>query len=123
VLGARTCSINGAINGNRAFLGGVPTMTWLQGLLSAADIQAIADFLNSGTVTGQQRYITACAGCHGADARGGRTGESVRGANAGDTREAISEKRDMRFLSCLPASDVNAIGTYLNGSSSGNSDD
>jgi mono/diheme cytochrome c family protein len=119
VLGARTCSINGAINGTSAFPGGVPAMTWLQGLLSAADIQAIADFLNSGTVTGQQRYITACAGCHGADARGGRTGESVRGANAGDTSEAISEKRAMRFLSCLPASDVNAIGTYLRGSSGG----
>jgi mono/diheme cytochrome c family protein len=122
VLGARTCSINGAINGTSAFPGGVPAMTWLQGLLSAADIQAIADFLNSGTVTGQQRYITTCAGCHGADARGGRTGDSVRGASAGDTSEAIDEARDMRFLSCLPSSDVNAIGAYLRGSRNGNGD-
>jgi mono/diheme cytochrome c family protein len=115
VLGARVCAINGAINGTSVFPGGVQTMTFLKGLLSAAQIQAISDFLNSGTVTGQQRYITTCAGCHGADARGGRTGENVRGATAADTRSAIGEVSAMRYLSCLPAADVNAIGTYLGG--------
>ena len=122
MLGARTCSINGSINGTRVFPGGVPAMQFLKGVLSAAQIQSISDFLNLGTVTGQQRYITACAGCHGADARGGRTGDSVRGASAGDTSEAIDEDRDMRFLSCLPSSDINAIGTYLRGSSSSHDD-
>jgi len=123
VLGARACSINGAINGTRVFVGGVPAMQFLQGVLSAAQIQAIADFLNIGTVTGQQRYITTCAGCHGADARGGRTGASVRGATAGDTSEAIGDVGAMRFLSCLPAADVNAIGTYLRSTGSGGSSD
>ena len=98
-------------------------MQFLQGVLSAAQIQAIADFLNLGTVTGQQRYITTCAGCHGADARGGRTGDNVRGASAGDTREAIDDERDMRFLRCLPSSDLNSIGTYLRGVRSGGGDD
>jgi mono/diheme cytochrome c family protein len=118
VYGARTCSINGAINGTSVFPGGVPAMQFLKGVLSATQIQAISDFLNIGTVTGQQRYITACAGCHGVDARGGRTGENVRGASAGDIKEAIGEERAMRFLSCLPSSDINAIGTYLRGSTS-----
>ena len=122
VVGARTCVIDGSINGTSVFPGGVPEMQWLKGLLSAAQIQAISDFLNSGTVTGQQRYITDCAGCHGADARGGRTGENVRGASAGDTREAIGDEREMRYLSCLPSSDVNAIGSYLRGSRSGGDD-
>ena len=74
-------------------------MQFLKGVLSAAQIQAISDFLNLGTVTGQQRYITTCAGCHGADARGGRTGENVRGADAGDIREAIDE--DVKCASCV----------------------
>jgi mono/diheme cytochrome c family protein len=115
VLGARTCSINGSINGTSVFPGGVPAMQFLKGILSASQIQAISDYLNSGTVTGQQRYITACAGCHGADARGGRTGENVRGESAGDIREAIDDEREMRFLSCMPSSDIKAIGTYLRG--------
>jgi hypothetical protein len=123
VLGARTCSINGSINGTSVFPNGVPAMRYLQGVLSAAQIQAISNFLNTGTVTGQQRYITACAGCHGADARGGRTGEGVRGASAADTREAIGDERTMRFLNCLPSSDLNAIGSYLSGSTSGGGDD
>ena len=118
-MGARTCSINGSLNGTRVFPNGVPAMQFLKGVLSAAQIQSLSDFLNSGTVTGQQRYITACAGCHGADARGGRVGDSVRGATAGDTSHAIGDVGSMRFLSCLPSSDVNAIGTYLRGSRSG----
>jgi len=92
-------------------------MQFLKGVLSAAQIQAISTYLNTGTVTSQQRYITGCAGCHGATGRGG-TGGSVRGASAGDIREAISEKRAMRYLRCLPSSDLNAMGTYLRGSRS-----
>ena len=125
VWGARSCTINGAINATRTFPNGngVPAMDFLRGVLSTAQIQAIADFLNLGTVTGQQRYITTCAGCHGADARGGLSGENVRGASAGDTREAIGDESEMRFLSCLPRSDLDAIGSYLRGSSSGDDDD
>jgi mono/diheme cytochrome c family protein len=113
VVGARACSIDGAINGTSAFPTGVPAMQWLQGQLSDAEIQAISDSLNSNPATGQQRYITACAGCHGIDARGGRVGEGVRGASAGDILEAIREERPMGYLGCLPASDVRDIGNYL----------
>ena len=91
-------------------------MQFLKGLLSPEDIQAISDSLNSNPVTGQQRYITACAGCHGIDGRGGRVHESAKGS-AGDILEAIDEERPMSFLGCLPASDVKDIGTYLQGGS------
>ena len=98
-------------------------MQFLKGILSDAQILAISTFLNSGTVTGQQRYITTCAGCHGTDARGGRTGDNVRGADSGDIREAIDEDSEMRFLRCLPSSDTYSIGRYLNGISSSSDSD
>jgi mono/diheme cytochrome c family protein len=98
------------------FPNGVPDMQFLQGQLSDADLQAISDSLNSNPATGQQRYVTACAGCHGVDARGGRVGEGVRGASSSNILEAIHEEGPMGFLGCLPASDVKAIGTYLKGS-------
>lgn len=123
MVGARTCSIDGAIDGTSVFPGGVPSMRFLQRLLSDADIQAISDSLNSNPVTGQQRYITACAGCHGIDGRGGRVGEGVKGKNAGDILEAIREDEEssMGFLGCLPASDIKDIGNYLRGNSRGGS--
>ena len=115
VLGARECSIQGAINGTSVFRDGVPTMQFLQGLLSDAQIRQIADYLNAGTVTGYQRYMAACAGCHGNDARGGRSGEDVRGDDGGKIREYIYEKSEMRFLSCLPRLDTDSIGYALTG--------
>ena len=117
VVGARTCSIYASINGTKeVFPNGVTEMKFLKGMLSAAQIQSISDYLNMGKVTGQQRYITACAGCHGADARGGRVGEGVRGENPAEIREAIRDNEGgMGFLKCLPASDISAIGVYLNG--------
>jgi len=118
VAGARTCSIDGSINGTSVFPGGVPAMRFLKGLLSPEDIQAISDSLNSNPATGQQRYITACAGCHGADGRGGRVHENARGS-AGEILEAIDEERPMRFLGCLPASDIKEIGNYLKGKKRG----
>jgi mono/diheme cytochrome c family protein len=94
-------------------------MRFLKGVLSPEDIQAISDSLNSNPATGKQRYITACAGCHGIDARGGRVHESVRGASPGDIVEAIHEERPMGYLGCLPASDIKEIGAYLKGRRSG----
>jgi PKD repeat protein len=121
VAGARACTIEGAIFGTRVFPNGVPDMVAYgnQGL-SAGEIAAVADFLNSREATGEQRYVAACAGCHGNDARGGRVSESVRGEDAGDIREAIREERDMHYLSCVPANDVDRIGTYLDGIASSN---
>jgi hypothetical protein len=117
VVGAATCSIDGSIFGNPLFRNGVPSMRFLQRLLSPADIQAISDYLNDpafqGTITGQDRYLAGCAGCHGINARGGRVHENVRGKGAGSIVEAIREDRAMNFLGCLPASDLQAIGSYL----------
>jgi mono/diheme cytochrome c family protein len=124
VTGARTCSIDGAINGTSVFPGGVATMQFLKGVLSAAQVQAISNYLNrSDEISGQQRYLSTCAGCHGASARGGRTGANVRGATAADTSAAISGIGSMNYLSCLPASDINSIGRYLRGSSDEHDED
>ena len=81
-------------------------------------------YLNSRDVTGEQRYVTACAGCHGNDARGGRTGEGVAGAGANSIHEGIGEVRAMRYLDCLPDGDVSQVSAYLKGlgSSGGGSD-
>ena len=88
--------------------------------LSAGEIAAVADFLNLREATGEQRYVAACAVCHGNDARGGRASAGVRGEDAGNIREAIREERDMHYLSCVPATDVDRIGTYLDGIASSN---
>lgn len=125
VAGARVCTIEGAIFGTSIFRNGVPDMVAYgnQGL-SAGEIAAIADYLNSRAATGEQHYVAACAGCHGNDARGGRVSEGVRGEDAGDIREAIREERDMRYLSCIPSTDTDKMGTYLDGiGSSGPSTD
>lgn len=116
VLGARTCSIDASLNGTTVFRGGVPAMQFLTGMLSAEQIWLISNYLNMGRVTGQQRYITACAGCHGADARGGRVGEDVRGSNPGEIRNAIREDEGgMGVIRCLPATDIVEISSYLRG--------
>ena len=65
-------------------------MQFLQGL-TEAEIYAIAEYLNSEETSGEQRYVTTCAGCHGNNGAGGRTGEDVHGESAEETWEAISE--------------------------------
>lgn len=114
VAGARVCTIEGAIFGTSVFPGGVPDMVaYGNQALTTEDITAIADFLDSREATGEQRYVTACAGCHGADATGGRVSEYVKGEDAGDIREAIREEAGMGYLACLPSADVDAIGAFL----------
>lgn len=113
VAGARVCSIEGSIYGTAVFPDGVPEMQFLQGSLSGDDISAISDYLNSFDVSGQQRYETACSGCHGLNASGGRVGEGVRGASYSENREAIFDEDAMRFLACLPDGDIAAISDYL----------
>ena len=114
MVGARWCSIEGAILGTSVFPDGVPVMRDLRTVLTAEDVEAIADYLNSfEKITGQERYIAACAGCHGMDAAGGRVGESVKGEKAKDILEAIREESPMEYLSCMPASDIKEIGKYL----------
>ena len=124
VAGGRSCTIRGAIFGTSVFPGGVRDMVaYGNQSLSTTAIDAIAGYLNSRDVTGEQRYVTACAGCHGNDARGGRTGKRVGGAGANSIHEGIGEARAMQYLSCLPDGDVSQVSAYLQstGSSGGGS--
>jgi mono/diheme cytochrome c family protein len=118
VAGARSCSIEASIFGTYVFPDGAPGMQFLQQLVDSGsvDAQLIAEYLNSQEATGEQRYVAACAGCHGDDGSGGRTRESVLGEGAHETREAIAEEASMRFLACLPDSDIDAIAAFLGGS-------
>lgn len=121
VAGARSCSVEASIFGTSVFPDGAPGMQFLQALVNDGTIDAglIADYLNSQSVSGEQRYVAACAGCHGDDGSGGRTREDVRGESAHETREAIREEGSMRFLACLPDSDIDAVTLYLGGSTGG----
>jgi len=121
VTGARACVIEGAIFGTYVFPDGAPGMQFLQQSLSdgTVDVTKLDEYLNSRPVTGEQFYVTACAGCHGS---GGRTGEEVRGEDAYEIREAIHEESAMRYLACLPDSDIEAISASL-GAHDGDDDD
>jgi PKD repeat protein len=117
VAGSRACSIDGAIFGTSVFPRGVPDMVAHGSQqLTTAEIDAIAGHLNSRSATGEQRYVSACAGCHGNDGRGGRIDEAVVGEGASSIREAIREEHAMQFLGCLPASDIDAVATFLSSS-------
>ena len=122
VAGSRSCNIDGSIYGTSVFPNGVPEMQYLQGL-GAAEIEAMADYLNSKQTNGEQRYVSTCAGCHGNDGSGGRTGENVRGESAQETREAIREESEMRFMACMPRSDIDAIASFLRTGSGDDDDD
>ena len=117
VAGARSCSIEASIFGTYIFPDGAPGMQFLQGLANdgSVDAEQIAEYLNSQSVTGEQRYVTACAGCHGDDGKGGRTREGVTGESAHEIKEAIREEGSMRYLACLPDTDINSIAAYLGG--------
>lgn len=103
----------------QAAINSVSAMSGLTGL-TAAEVQAIADAINTGVVVptdGKGLYDAYCASCHGAEGRGG-TEEGVRGASARSIRSAISEKRAMRYLgSLLDSTQIDKIANYLNGSS------
>jgi PKD repeat protein len=114
VGGARSCNIAGSIFGTSVFPNGVPAMQFLQGL-TEAEIDGIAEYLNSRDTSGEQRYVTTCAGCHGDDGSGGRVDEDVHGDSAGETWEAIYDEEEMAYLACMPRSDIDAIAGFLAG--------
>ncbi|MDJ0698446.1 MAG: PKD domain-containing protein [Woeseiaceae bacterium] len=114
VAGARSCNIYGSIFGTSVFPNGVPEMQFLQGL-TESEIAALADYLNSEETTGEQRYVTTCAGCHGNTGAGGRVDEDVHGDSAEETFEAIEEDEEMHYLACMPESDIFSIAEYLMG--------
>ena len=115
VAGARACNIAGSIFGTSVFPDGVPEMRGLADIVTTADIETMAEYLNSQDTSGEQRYVTACAGCHGIDGSGGRTGEDVHGDSAGETLEAIFDEDEMNYLACMPRSDIDAIVDFLAG--------
>jgi mono/diheme cytochrome c family protein len=114
VGGARSCNIAGSIYGTSVFPNGVPEMQFLQGL-TEADIDAIAEYLNSRDASGEQRYVATCAGCHGDNGSGGRTGEDVHGDSADEIWEAIYDEEEMAYLACMPRSDIDSIAGFLAG--------
>ena len=121
VTGARSCTITGAIFGTSVFPRGVPDMVAFGNQqLTTTQIDAIAGYLNSRTVTGEQRYVSTCAGCHGNDGHGGRVGEGVRGESANSITEAIRDERSMQFLGCLSPADIQLTATFLSSGEAGN---
>ncbi len=91
-----------------------PSMNSLS-FLSAAEVQAIADYLISlvpppppGGSTGEQLYDANCGGCHGFGANSTKAGADVTRINNG-----IANEPSMNFLSSLPAADVQSIADYL----------
>lgn len=118
VTGSRVCTIEASIFGNNAgergdvrFPDGVPEMMFLQHL-SFDEMQQIAEYLNTGQVSGERRYVSNCAGCHANDGSGGFVGEDVRG-DGHETWHAISEEDSMRYLGCLTGTDVDQIAAFL----------
>ncbi len=114
VAGARSCNIAGSIFGTSVFPNGVPAMQYLQ-VLTDAEIEMMAEYLNSSDTSGEQRYVTTCAGCHGNDGSGGRVGEDVHGESADETWEAIFDEEEMNYMACMPRSDIDAIADFLAG--------
>ena len=101
---------------------GIANVGSMNGLssLSAADIQAIADFLatTSAPTTPQGLYAANCAACHGADGSGGSSGENVRGDSASKISSAIRKEREMQYLGFLSSNEIQEIANYLSQQSS-----
>jgi len=114
VAGARSCNIAGSIYGTSVFPNGVPDMLFLKGLADA-DIEMMAEYLNSRDASGEQRYVTTCAGCHGDNGSGGPVDEDVHGDSADEIWEAIFDEEEMNYMACMPRSDIDAIAGYLAG--------
>ena len=92
----------------------VPSMNGLSSL-SAADIQAVSDYLVSlaptpppGTGNGETLYSTNCAGCHGPGGSSAKAGATIARINNG-----ITSVPSMSSLSSLSAADVEAIAAFL----------
>ncbi|MCP4379574.1 MAG: hypothetical protein GY794_25820 [bacterium] len=93
-----------------------PSMSGLSSL-TAADIQAIADFLATSAppTTPQGLYEANCGSCHGLDALGGSSGKDVVGDSSSKVAKAINKEQEMQFLGFLTANEVQLIADYLAG--------
>jgi mono/diheme cytochrome c family protein len=105
--GATVARINSGISS-------ASSMNFLSSVLTAADIQAIADFLATTPPPGtpEAKYLTYCSSCHGADGRSG-SGGNVTGDSAEDIEDAIDKEEEMQSLSFLSSSDISDIADYL----------
>ncbi len=108
--GATAARINNGITN-------VAAMNFLAGVLSATDVQAIADFLATAAppTTPEGLYAANCASCHGADGSGGTSGKNVIGDSASGIRKAINKEKEMLSLSFLTDAEVQLISDFLNG--------
>ena len=118
VLGAQSCSIDAAINGNPTagedtpYPDGVPDMQFMQGVLTGPNVDAISGWMNASPVSAVEHYTTACSGCHGADGSGGFVAGDIRG-KGNNIQQAILNEDAMKFLSCLPESELAEFGDFL----------
>jgi len=92
------------------------SMNFFSNTLTAAEVQAIADFLtttSSTPDTPQAKYLSYCGSCHGADGQGGSSDKNVVGDDEGDIKDAIDDEDEMNFLDFLSDSDIEDIADYL----------
>ncbi len=107
-LNRSASQIQGAIDANAGGMGSLS-------ILTATEVQAIADALVSGTppTTGEELYDAYCLACHGPQGTGGLY-EDVTGEDAGDIARAIDEEPLMNAIS-LNSTQIQAIADYLSG--------
>ena len=69
-------------------------------VLSDDTLNQILDFLAAEPqpTTGEGLYMDYCSNCHGADARGGVTGQSIAGVSFGEMLEAIREGENLALF-------------------------
>jgi len=114
-FGAATTKPGATVARIDAGIATVPSMASLS-VLSAVEVQAIADFLASvaqpppppGTGNGEASYDTNCGSCHGFGANSGKAGATVARINGG-----IVNVPSMASLSTLPASEIQLISDFL----------
>ncbi|MDH5407399.1 MAG: c-type cytochrome, partial [Gammaproteobacteria bacterium] len=116
VTGETADSIKDAINGEA-------DMNYLTALITDAEIDLIAAYLNGESgggsngmieVSKESIYDQYCLACHGAEGRGGAE-EDVRGSSLSSIQSAIDSETDMNYLSGLSEELLQAITDFLNG--------
>jgi len=114
-LGSNSAKAGATVARINSGIANVSSMNFFSNTLTAADIQAIADFL-AITVppeTPKAKYEAYCGSCHGMDGKGGSSGQNVIGDDAGDIKNAIDDENEMNFLNFLSDSDIEDIADYL----------
>jgi mono/diheme cytochrome c family protein len=111
--GASSAKAGATVARINAGISSVSSMNYFSTTLSAADIQAISDYLISVAPTtpgsGEALYTTNCAGCHGAANNSAKAGATVARINSG-----ISGVGAMNYLSsALTTADIQAIADFL----------